>query len=402
MQIDSSTDLATFRTQVRDWIGENAPDGLAQMTDWSRLLRGGGEWWSFLREMATDTYRLWDRRVTEERLVCGHWPARYGGRDLTMAQCRVIDEECLRANVPRVFREQGEAWVGPSILVHGTEEQKQHFLPRIVDGTDHYAQGFSEPDHGSDLAGLETRGEVEGDHVVITGQKVWTTAAMHANRLFVLCRTDPGAQTPHRGISYVIVDVAENADTLQFRPIRQLTGGAEFCETFLDGVRAPLFNVIGGLNNGWRVAMTTLENERVGRSGAARNAVYAKDFADLVALAKANGKSSDAHVRRLMMEAYATLQALDRWSTPGGPAVHQSVEKLVSSEWEQRFGELALEVLGERAALRPAQEAAYALNRWQDAYLKSLSSTIASGSSEIQRNVIAERLLQLPREPRPA
>jgi alkylation response protein AidB-like acyl-CoA dehydrogenase len=397
MDIDSTTDLAGFRHQVREWIGVNAPDGLSTLTDWSRLLRGGGEWWSFLTEMATDVYRTWDERVTAERLVCGHWPAAYGGRDLTMAQCRVIDEECLRANVPRVFREQGEAWVGPSILVHGTEEQKQHFLPRIVDGSHRYAQGFSEPDHGSDLAGLETKGVVEGDHIFITGQKIWTTAGMYANQLFVLCRTDASASSKHRGISYVIVDVAENVGKLDFRPIRQLTGGAEFCETFLDDVRAPLSSVIGGLNNGWRVAMTTLENERVGRSGAARNAVFVKDFHDLVAVAKANGKSGDPHVRELMMKSYATLQALDRWSMPGGRGVHQSVEKLVSSEWEQRFGELALEVLGEGAAIRPPGEDDYALDRWQDSYLKSLSSTIASGSSEIQRNVIAERLLELPR-----
>lgn len=401
MEIDSSTDLNEFRHQVREWIGHNAPDGLAQLTDWTRLLRGGGEWWSYPTEMATEIYKVWEQRLTEERLICGHWPTRYGGRDLTMEQCQVLDDECLRANVPRVFREQGEAWVGPSILQHGSEEQKEYFLPRIVDGSHRYTQGFSEPNHGSDLASLETKGVVDGDHIFITGQKVWTSGALHATQIFVLCRTDPNASSKHRGISYVIVDIAENAKTMQFRPIKQLTGESEFCEAFFDDVKAPLTSVIGGVNNGWRVAMTTLENERVGRAAAARNASYAKDFRDLVTVAQANGKTSNPEVRRLMMKAYTTLRVLERWSTPGKTGVHQSIEKLVSSEWEQRFGELALEILGESAALRPHSDG-YALNRWQRGYLNSLGATIASGSSEIHRNIIAERLLELPREPRSA
>lgn len=400
MEIDSTTDVATFRSQVRDWIAEHAPKGLVQLADWTRLMRGGGEWWSYRNEMDTDAYREWDTAMTAERLVCGHWPAEYGGRDLTVEQCRVLDQECLRANVPRVSREQGEAWVGPSILVHGTEEQKRHFLPRIVSGEHRYTQGFSEPDHGSDLASLETKGVVDGDSIVLTGQKIWTSGALWANQIFVLCRTDPTAAR-HRGISYVIVDIAANADTLRFRPIRQLTGESEFCETFLDGVRAPLAHVIGGLNNGWAVAMTTLENERVGRAAAARNASYRKDFTDLVAVARANGRSADPEVRRRLVAAYTTLCVLDRWSTPGQPGVHQSIAKLVSSEWEQRFGELALAVLGEDAAII-GRDGDYDLNRWQRGYLRSLSATIASGSSEIQRNVIAERVLRMPREARTA
>jgi alkylation response protein AidB-like acyl-CoA dehydrogenase len=397
MQIDATTDLAGFRQQVRDWIAEHTPKGLAQLTDWTRLMRGGGEWWSYRDEMATDAYQEWDRLMTEEKLVCGHWPVAYGGRELTTEQCRVLDQECLRANVPRVFREQGEAWVGPSILAHGTEEQKARLLPRIVSGEDRYTQGFSEPDHGSDLASLETKGVVDGDRIFLTGQKVWTSGALFATQIFVLCRTDPYASRKHAGISYVIMDIAENPDTLRFRPIRQLTGESEFCETFLDGASAPLSNVIGGLNNGWSVAMTTLANERVGRAAAARNASYRKDFTDLLAVARANGKSSDPEVRRLVVRLYTTLAVLDRWSTPGVRTVHQSVAKLVSSEWEQRFGELALEVLGEDAAVLD-QTGEYELNRWQRGYLRSLSATIASGSSEIQRNVIAERVLGLPRE----
>jgi len=404
MNLDTTTDLPTFRRALRNWIGDNAPTGLSQLTDWSRLLRGGGEWWSYPDEMRSDEYVLWDKRVTAERLVCSHWPSQYGGRDMSMEMCRVLDEECLRANVPRVFREQGEAFVGPSILEHGTEEQKQQFLPRIVDGTHKYTQGFSEPNHGSDLAALETRGVVEGDEVVITGQKVWTTAALNgANQIFVLCRTDPAVRPQHRGISYVIVDIAAAGDALTFRPIKQLTGEAEFCETFFDGVRAPLNSVIGGINGGWKAAMTTLENERVGRTSAARNSLMAKDLRELVQEARRTGATHDSEIRRRLVGAHADLKAMERWATPGKPGVHQSVEKLFYSQAEQRFGELALAVLGERAPIRPGADepGRYRLDRWQRGYLQSLSGTIASGSSEIQLNIIAERVLGLPREPRP-
>lgn len=404
MEIDSGTDHKEFQSQVRRWIGEHAPKGLAQMTDWSRLL--AGKWWSYQEEMKTDEYKQWDKLMTQERLVCGHWPFRYGGRDLTTGQSAIIDQECLRANVPYVFREQGEAWVGSAILQHGTEEQKDYFLPRIVDGTDRYCQGFSEPDHGSDLAALETKGVIEGDFIYITGQKIWTTAGTHANRVFVLCRTDPDKSLRHRGISFVIVDVEENADTLEFRPIKQLTGESEFCETFLDGAKAPLDYIIGGVNNGWKVAMTTLDNERVGRAAAARNSVFAKNFRELVQVAQERGRTGDPEIRRQMVDLYSTLQALHQWAVPGAKGVHGSVEKLVSSVWSQQFGALAMAVLGESAGIRPegpgieSTGGDFHLNRWQLAYFQSLSSTIASGSSEIQRNVVAERVLELPREAR--
>jgi alkylation response protein AidB-like acyl-CoA dehydrogenase len=376
------------------------------MADWSRLVRW---WWSMPDKVATDEYKMWEKSLLNERLICGHWPTRYGGRDLKESQARVIDEECLRANVPRLFREQGEAWVGPSILAHGTDAQKEYFLPKIVDGTHRYCQGFSEPDHGSDLGSLETRGIIDGNEISITGQKIWTTAAVHANQIFVLCRTDPAAENKYRGISYVIVDIASNKGRLEFRPIRTLTGASEFASSFFDDTRAPVDHIIGGLNQGWGVAMTTLENERSGRAAASRNALLKKEFDDLVAVARRDGRVDDPEVRRKFGLCYATLQVLNWWATPGRPGANQSVQKLIASEWSQRFGELAFEVLGESAVVRPDQseepdepQAGYTLNRWQQSYLGSLSGTIASGSSEIQRNVISERILRLPREYRPS
>src|SRR6202042_2760837 len=208
-------------------------------------------------------YAEWDRALAAARLICPQWPQEYGGQGMDAVRLAVLNEELHRAGVPRVIRGMGESLVGPSIIVHGTPEQQAHFLPRIISGEDVYCQGFSEPGHGSDLAGLETKGEIDGDEVVITGQKLWTSGASKATHMFVLCRTDPGAEK-HAGISFVLIDFKDPG--VSYRPVRQMTGAAEFYEDFLDGVRAPMFNVIGGLNNGWRVAMTTLSNERGGRA----------------------------------------------------------------------------------------------------------------------------------------
>jgi alkylation response protein AidB-like acyl-CoA dehydrogenase len=394
MQIDASTSIDKFRTQVRDWIGDNAPPGLAEMTDWSPLLHG---FFACKAERATDEYAQWVQRMLDEHLVCAHWPTRYGGRDLTPEQARVVDEECLRANVPRVFRELGEAIVGDTVLAYGTEQQKAYFIPRIIDGSHKYSQGFSEPNHGSDLASIDTRGVVDGDELIINGEKTWTTEGQDATMLFVMCRTDPTAENKYRGLSFVLVDVLDNRENIEFRPIKQLTGEAEFCQTFFDDARAPVGNIIGGLNNGWTVAMTTLENERSGRAAQSRKAIRSKDFADLVGLLRSADQTGNQEVRQRLAKEYAVLQALDWWSRPGKPGVHQSVQKLVSASWNQRMGELALEISGESAMIRP-DGADYPLTSWQARYLGSLSGTIAGGSNEVQRNVISERILRLPRE----
>lgn len=403
-EIDQSVDDETFRLQVRDWIGRHTTEGLAEMADWSRLL--AGQWWSYPVEMKTKAYKDWDEAMVQEHLVCGHWPSRYGGRDLTTAQSGIVDQECLRANVPRVFRDQGEAWAGPSILDHGSEEQKDYYIPRIIKGEITFCQGFSEPNQGSDLAAIDTRGVIEGDYITITGQKIWTTFGKYANHIFLLCRTDPDKSLRHRGISFVIANIADAGKALEFRGIRQLTGDDEFCETFIDGLRLPVDSIIGGVNNGWAVAMTTLSNERAGRAAAARNSVFAKNFRDLMRVADENGRMDDPEVRRQAVEVYSSLEALHYWASGQGKEIHASVEKLVSSHWGQQFGRLAMLVLGDQAALRPegvgtaAEGGEYRLNKWQMAYFHSLASTIASGSSEIQRNVISERLLGMPREAR--
>jgi alkylation response protein AidB-like acyl-CoA dehydrogenase len=353
--------------------------------------------------MAQPPYAAWERKLADARLICPQWPERYGGQDMDAVRLAVLNEEFHRAGVPRVRRGMGEALVGPSVIVHGTPEQRAHFLPRIVSGADAYCQGFSEPGHGSDLAAVETRGVVDGDEIVITGQKVWTSGAARATMMFLLCRTDPGAPK-HAGLSYVLIPFT--GPGVEYRPIRQMSGASEFFEDFLEGVRAPLFNVIGGLNHGWRVAMTTLGHERGGAATVAHLG-FEREFWDLVETARKRGKTADPLVRQRLAWAYTGVQLM-RFSglrtlaqVAGGrpPGPEASVAKLFWSEYHKRLGEIAISIEGSDALLRP-EGPGYPTSTWQNVFLSSRAGTIYSGTSEIQRNIIGERALGLPKEPR--
>jgi alkylation response protein AidB-like acyl-CoA dehydrogenase len=344
-------------------------------------------------------YRQWNKHFGEARLICPHWPVEFGGQGWDARQMSIFIEECFRAGVPRVHRGMGESVVGPSVMAHGTSEQQRRFLPRIISGQDWYCQGFSEPDHGSDLAGVQTKGVVDGDEIVITGQKIWTSEALRANMIFILCRTDPTV-AKHRGLSYVLAPF-EAGDHVQVRPVRQMSGAREFCEEFLDGLRAPLTNIIGGLNNGWAVAMTTLGSERSGRA-TGQQLARAREFWDLVETARALGRTDDPIVRQRLAWAYEQIELL-RFGRlrmlSGSAGAAATIWKLQWSEYQQRLAEVAMELLGEDGLIRP-NGPGYPTNRWQDTYLASRAATIYAGTSEIQRNIIAERELGLPREPR--
>jgi alkylation response protein AidB-like acyl-CoA dehydrogenase len=406
MELDLGPEIAQFRAELRDWIVAEAPAGLAGLADWRAAMTAGGQRGAKLAAaQAHPAYAEWAAKLLARRLICPQWPEEFGGQGMDAVRVAVLNEEFDRAGVPRVTRGMGESLVGPSVIVHGTPEQRAHFLPRIISGADVYCQGFSEPGHGSDLAAVETRGVVDGDEVVITGQKVWTSGAARANRMFVLCRTDPGVPK-HAGLSYVLIDFTDAA--VQFRPIRQLSGAQEFCEDFLDGVRAPLFNVIGGLGNGWRVAMTTLGHERGGRA-TVQHLGFEREFWELADAARKRGKAGDPLVRQQLAWAY-TQVALMRASglrtlaqVAGGrpPGPEASVAKLFWSEYHKRLGEIAMSIEGPDGLLRPAG-AGYPTGRWQNVFLSSRAGTIFSGTSEIQRNIIGERALGLPKEPRVA
>src|SRR6516225_5928998 len=224
MELDLGPEIAHFRAELRAWIAAEAPAELAGLFDWNMPLTAGGRRGRRLAEAAAHpAYAEWETKLAARRLICPQWPEEFGGQGMDAVRVAVLNEELDRAGVPRVTRGMGEWLVGPSVIVHGTPEQQAHFLPRIISGEDVYCQGFSEPDHGSDLAAVETRGVVEGDEVVITGQKVWTSGAHRANRMFVLCRTDPDAEL-HAGLSYVLIDFTQPA--VEFRPIRQMSGAA--------------------------------------------------------------------------------------------------------------------------------------------------------------------------------
>jgi alkylation response protein AidB-like acyl-CoA dehydrogenase len=406
MELDLGPGIAQFRAELRDWIATQAPPGLSDLADWTMVPTGGGYPDPRLAEAAADpAYQEWAGKLQAARLICPQWPEEFGGQGMDAVHLAVLNEEFHRAGVPRVHRGMGEAFVGPSVIVHGTPEQRAYFLPRIISGDDVYCQGFSEPGHGSDLAAVETRGTADGDEIVISGQKVWTSGAARATMMFVLCRTDPAAEK-HAGLSYVLIPFTGPGVT--YRPIRQMSGAAEFCEDFLDGVRAPLFNVIGGLGNGWRVAMTTLGYERGGEATTAHLG-FEREFWELVETARKHGGTTDPLVRQQLARAYTGVQlmrfsglaALAQAAEGRPPGPEASVAKLFWSEYHRRLGEIAIAVVGSDALLRP-EGPGYPTSNWQNVFLGSRAGTIYSGSSEIQRNIIGERALGLPKEPRVA
>jgi alkylation response protein AidB-like acyl-CoA dehydrogenase len=404
VELDLGPEIAQFRAETRNWIAEHTPPGLPELIDWNNVVTTGGYGSERrARAMQDPLYGQWERELAEARFICPQWPEEFGGKGLDAVRVAIFNEELHRAGVPRVVRGMGESLVGPSVIVHGTPDQQAYFLPRIISGEDVYCQGFSEPGTGSDLAGLQTKGEIDGDEVVITGQKLWTSGAARANRMFVLCRTDPAAEK-HAGISFVLIDFKDPAVTYQ--PVPQMSGAAEFCEDFLDGVRAPLFNVIGGLNNGWRVAMTTLGYER-GGSATIMHLAYEREFWELAETARKRGNNTDPEIRQKLAWAYSQveimrfsgLRALAQLAQGRRPGPEASINKLFWSEYHKKLGEIAMDIEGTDGLVRPEGDG-YPTTPWQNVFLASRAGSIYSGTNEIQRNIIAERALGLPKEPR--
>lgn len=391
MRIDLGPEVERFREEVREWIEANRVEDLGPADERSTFLGPGNA-----------AQQEWIKRLRGAGWLCISWPEDYGGRGLSAVELAVLNEEFARSGVPRVQMGMGETLVGPSIIVHGSEEQKKHFLPRIIAGEDRYCQGFSEPNSGSDLAGLQTKGVVEGDEIVVTGQKIWTSGANFANMIFTLCRTDPAAEK-HAGISYVLVPMENN--NVEVRPIRQMSERAGFFEVFLDGARAPLFNVISGIGGGWKVAMTTLGNER-GAGATIQHLRFQREFWALVELMRKLGKTEDpkvrqqlawsfTHVELMRMAGLRTLATLAAKKEPGPEA---SINKLFWSEYHKRLGETVMNLLGPAGAARDKEEG-LSVERWWGTFLSSRAETIYAGTSEIQRRIIGERALGLPKEP---
>jgi alkylation response protein AidB-like acyl-CoA dehydrogenase len=395
MELDLGPAAAAFRDELRGWLEANRPEGVEGIDEMDpRLYRG---------EILKD----WATTLQDAGYMCVSWPKEFGGRGLTGIEVAVMNEEFARAGVPRITRGMGESLVGPSIIVWGTDEQKAHFLPRIIDGTDRYCQGFSEPDAGSDLASLKTRGIVDGDEVVITGQKVWTSGAQMANMMFCLCRTNPDVPK-HQGISYVLTPMKRedgSSNGFELAPIKQLTGGAGFTQTFITEARAPLFNVIGGLHGGWKVTMTTLGNER-GGSATTQHVRYTKDFWRAVEETRKYGKERDPLVRQELAWAFTHceimrfngLRTLSEVVAKKEPGPGSALSKMFWSEYSQRFAERMINVRGADSMIRPDGDG-YVTDRWQGSFLSTRSVTIWGGTAQVQRNIAGEKVLGLPKEP---
>jgi alkylation response protein AidB-like acyl-CoA dehydrogenase len=375
---------AAFREEVRAWLDENLPDEL-------RGHRGGGA------RFDGPEIRQWSRALHDGRWVGISWPAEYGGRGLSPRFQAIYLEEEARAEAPPHIGVIGLGMAGPTIISRGTEEQKSRYLEPLLAADEIWCQGFSEPDAGSDLAGVRTSARLDGDHFVLDGQKVWSSYAHIADFCILVARSDPSSAR-HAGLTYLIVDM--HAPGVEVRPLTQITGEPEFNEIFLSGVRVPVENVIGEVGGGWDVAMTTLLHERGTLAFAlvARLEVQVKKLLALVADRGATATQREAVAREwsqlqgLRWTAYRSLSALERTGLPGPEG---SILKLQWSEANQRVTKLALELLGPDAQLLPGN-APYD-GYWTVQQLRSRGNTIEAGTSEILRNIVAERVLGLPR-----
>ena len=382
-------EVQEFRSEVRDWLAENLVGEYAAL----KGLGGPG------REHEAFEERLaWNRHLAAAGLTCLGWPTEHGGRGLSVAHRVAFYEEYAKANAPDKVNHLGEELVGPTLIAYGTPEQQQRFLPKILDVTELWSQGYSEPGAGSDLANVATTAvlDEEGGHWVINGQKVWTSLAHWAQWCFVVARSEKGSKR-HAGLSYLLVPLDQPG--VEIRPIIQLTGDSEFNEVFFTDARTDADLVVGEPGDGWRVAMGTLTFER-GVSTLGQQIRYAREHSNLVELARKTGAADDPLIRERLTRSWAGLRAMRSYALatmdeeqPG----QDSVSKLLWANWHRELGEIAMDVQGMAGLTLPDGE----FDEWQRLYLFSRSDTIYGGSNEIQRNIIAERVLGLPREARP-
>lgn len=385
MDLSYTPEQDAFRAEVRSWLEAHVPpeplgsfdtrEGFEEHRRWERELHAGG--WSMVP-----------------------WPVEYGGRGADLLEWLIFEEEYYRAGAPGRVNQNGIFLLGPTIMEYGTEEQKRRFLPKMASSEEVWAQGWSEPNAGSDMAAIGATALRDGDHYVINGQKTWASRGAYADWLFGLFRTDPGSER-HRGLSLVLVPLDTAGVTV--RPIEQLDGEAGFAEIFFDGARVPVSHRLGQENQGWKVAMATAGFERglMLRSPARFQATARR----LVELYRENAEACDPVLREAVVRSWIDAEAytLETYRTVsrlmGGGAIgsEASLNKIFWSELDLTMHETALGILGERAELLPEAPAAGGVGGWLDGFLFALSGPIYAGTNEIQRNVVAERILGLPR-----
>ena len=396
MDLNYSAEEERFRDEVRAWLAANLPKDGESLYHESEKME---EWMAFLKS--------WQRKLYDAGWSGISWPKEYGGRGATIIEELIFTEEMARARAPNLMNVSiGIELVGPAIIHHGTEEQKRRYLPKILSAEEIWSQGFSEPGAGSDLASLRTVAVEEDNHFVVTGQKVWTSWAEYSEYCILLARTDPAAPK-HKGISCLLVDMHSPGITI--RPTVQITGEAEFSEVFFDDVRVPKKNLLGGLNQGWKVAMTILAHER-GTSAIRYQIRFRSELDDLINLAKSFARdghqaAEDPLLKQKLAQAFIEVEILKyniyrsvtQIMRSGKPGPESSIVKLFWSEMDRRQKEAGMETLGMYSQLVQHSKWAIDHGRWPRAFLWSRAGTIYAGSSEIQRNIIAERVLGLPK-----
>jgi alkylation response protein AidB-like acyl-CoA dehydrogenase len=392
LNFDFTPEQEAFRKDVRAWLEANLPDDLR------------GKAFASSRADVEEVKRLraWQKTMAEAGYVGMDWPREFGGRGATIVEMVILYQEMARAESPQILNRGGVSMLGPTLMKLGTPAQQARFLRRILTAEDLWCQGFSEPNAGSDLANLQTRAVRDGDHYVVNGQKVWTSMGHVADWGFFLVRTDPNA-AKHKGISFLLVDMKTPGITV--RPLRQMTGEAEFNETFLDNVRVPVANLVGKEHEGWSVAITTLAYERdlltFIRHISLRNALHR-----LVTLVRERGRAADPIIRQKVAALWIGEQALQlnayrsltRTLRGGQPGPEGSTSKLFWSHLDQELAQVATEVIGPASQLTEDSEWAPDEGQWQFYACLAQASGIRAGTTEILKNILGERVLGLPKD----
>ncbi|WP_373090657.1 acyl-CoA dehydrogenase family protein [Zhongshania sp.] len=396
MKLQFSPEDEQFRAEIAGWLVDNLVGEFAQLK-----FRGGpGD-----EHMFPEERKAWERKLAEGGWTCVGWPKEVGGRGLSIEQQVIFFEEYARAGAPGRMGHIGEGLAGPTLIAFGSEEQKQKYLPGILSGTEFWCQGYSEPSAGSDLANVKTKArfdEASGKWLV-NGQKVWTSLAHESEYCFVIARTDPDSKA-HKGLGFFLIKMDQPGVTV--RPIEQITGTSEFNEVFFDDAECAAEDIVGQPGDGWKVAMGLLGFER-GVSTLGQQMAFQNELNEVVKLAKDNGAAKDPLIRQRIADAHIGLKIMRynslRMLSGGGDGSLQKealIYKLYWATWHRDLGELAVDILGPEADI--LADAPYELNRLQSLFLFTRSDTIYGGTNQIQRNIIAERGLGMPKELRPA
>ncbi|MBZ5604670.1 MAG: acyl-CoA dehydrogenase family protein [Acidobacteriia bacterium] len=388
MDLNLTSQELQFRDEVRAWFSANVPK------DWVKR-RNAEE----SMQARFDYLRQWQRTMFDAGWAGVSWPKQYGGRGATLMEQVIFIEEMARAEAPPMANVLGLGLIGPTIIAYGNDAQKTRFLQKILSAEEIWCQGFSEPNAGSDLAAASTEAKRDGDHFIINGHKCWNSYAWAADWCELVVRTDPDQ---HKGLTVLLVGM--KAPGVEVRGLKQMSGESEFCEIFFRDVRVPAENVVGKVNDGWRVAMGTLMHER-GTFGAALQVNYRRNFNRLVEIARERKLTGDPLVRQKLAQMYAEIEvmrcnqmrAFSRINETGVPGPEGSIQKIFWSELNQRFQQIAMEVLGPYAQLAHGSADAFDQGQWAYNYLRARGNTIEAGTSEIQRNIIGHFVLGLPK-----